>query len=186
MNLGQESMRLLWAGEWSLWQTLGMALLMVMLAAWIYRGEVKRGTTGRLRWLLPSLRCLALVTIVLTLAGPVLQIKRDEGNRGKITVFLDSSESMDLRDKNYSPGRKILLAKEHGFIPEESNLIDYRFATASRKMENLSNLLRNAGEATSEDVMKTIREELSSVLKILGEQKDTEHEREFIARGIVV
>ena len=31
MNLGQESMRLLWAGEWSLWQTLGMALLMVML-----------------------------------------------------------------------------------------------------------------------------------------------------------
>ena len=178
MNLVQESMRLLWAGEWSLWQTLGMALLMVMLAAWIYRGEVKRGTTGRLRWLLPSLRCLALVTIVLTLAGPVLQLKRDEGNRGKITVFLDSSESMDLRDKNYSPGRKILLAKEHGFIPEESNLIDYRFATASRKMENLSNLLRNAGEATSEDVMKTIREELSSVLKILGEQKDTENTRE--------
>ena len=178
MNFEQESMRILWAGEWSLWQTLGMALLMVMLAAWIYRGEVKRGTTGRLRWLLPSLRCLALVTIVLTLAGPVLQLKRDEGNRGKITVFLDSSESMDLRDKDYSPGRKILLAKEHGFIPEESNLIDYRFATASRKMENLSNLLRNAGEATTEDAMKTIREELSSALKILGEQKDTENTRE--------
>ena len=173
MNFEQEKIRLLWAGEWPLWQTAGLAFLLLLLAAWIYRKEAKRGTTGRLRWLLPSLRCLALAAIVLTLAGPVLQLKREEGNRGKITVFLDSSESMNLKDKNYSPGRKILLAREHGFLPEEFNLIDYRFATASRKMENLADLLRKAGDTTKSNVIKSSQDQLSTILKILGEQKDT-------------
>lgn len=172
MNLGQEKMRLLWAGEWPLWQTAGVALLLVLIAAWIYLGEAKRGTNGRLRWLLPSLRCIALVALVLTLAGPVLRLQKEEGNRGKITIFLDSSESMDLKDKNYSPGRKILLAKEHGFLPKESDLIDYRFATASRKMESLAELLRKGENKNQEDDMKIIRKKLSSVLKILGQMED--------------
>ena len=89
MNLAQENFRLLWAGEWPLWQTIGTALLLIAIAAWLYLGEAKRGTNGRLRWVLPTLRCLALVAIVLTLAGPVLQFQTEEGNRGKITVFLD-------------------------------------------------------------------------------------------------
>jgi len=173
MNLGQEKMRLLWAGEWPLWQTAGVALLLVLIAAWIYLGEAKRGTSGRLRWVLPSLRCIALVALVLTLAGPVLRLQKEEGNRGKITIFLDSSESMDLKDKNYSPGRKILLAKEHGFLPEESDLIDYRFAAASRKMESLAELLRKRENKNQEDDdMKIIREKLSSVLKILDQLED--------------
>ena len=70
----------------------------------------QKRTSGSLCWVLPSLRCLALVALVLTLAGPVLQLQKEE-ETGEITVFLDSSESMELRDKNYSPGRKILLAK---------------------------------------------------------------------------
>ena len=173
MNLGQEKMRLLWAGEWPLWQTAGVALLLVLIAAWIYLGEAKRGTSGRLRWVLPSLRCIALVALVLTLAGPVLRLQKEDGNRGKITIFLDSSESMDLKDKNYSPGRKILLAKEHGFLPEESDLIDYRFATASRRMESLAELLRKGENKNQEDDdMKIIREKLSSVLKILDPLED--------------
>ena len=83
MNSAPENIRLLWAGEWPLWQTLVLSLILVLLAVWIYRSEVKRGTSGRLRWLLPTLRCLSLITIVLTLAGPVLQLQREEGNRGK-------------------------------------------------------------------------------------------------------
>ena len=174
MNLEHENFRLLWAGEWPLWQTLGLALLLIAITAWIYLGEAKRGTSGRLRWVLPSLRCLALMTIALTLAGPVLKFQKEEGNRGKITVFLDSSESMDLKDKNYSPGRKILLAKEHGFLPEESNLIDYRFATLSFKMEDVAKALRKIESLNeTEDTLKIIREQISSVLKILKEQGDT-------------
>ena len=178
MNLGQERIRLLWAGEWPLWQSAGLALILILIATWIYLGEAKKGTSGSLRWVLPSLRCLALVALVLTLAGPVLQLQKEEGNRGKITVFLDSSESMDLRDKNYSPGRKILLAKEHGFLPEESKLVDYSFALAGRKMESLAELLRKAGnESQTSDSIKIIREELSSVLKILKDKKDTYSEK---------
>ena len=41
MNLEQKSIRLLWAGEWSLWQTLGVILLLVLLASWIYQLEFK-------------------------------------------------------------------------------------------------------------------------------------------------
>ena len=172
MTSAFENIRLLWAGEWPLWQTVAFAIALVLLAVWIYRGEAKRGTRGKLRWLLPALRCLALVAIVLTLAGPVLQLQREEGNRGKITVFLDSSESMDLKDKNYSPGRKVLLAKEHGFLPEELNLVDYRFATASREMENLAELLRKAdNEGLENDKLNSIRKQLSAVLKLLREPR---------------
>ena len=178
MNLAQENFRLLWAGEWPLWQTIGTALLLIAIAAWLYLGEAKRGTNGRLRWVLPTLRCLALVAIVLTLAGPVLQFQTEEGNRGKITVFLDSSESMDLKDKITDMEEKILLAKEHGFLPEESNLVDYRFATLSRKMENVAELLRKIENVNqSESTLKIIREQLSFVLKTLKEQDDTFSEK---------
>ena len=39
MNFEQEKIRLLWAGEWPLWQTAGLAFLLLLLAAWIYRKE---------------------------------------------------------------------------------------------------------------------------------------------------
>ena len=174
MNSAPENIRLLWAGEWPLWQTLVLSLILVLLAVWIYRSEVKRGTSGRLRWLLPTLRCLSLITIVLTLAGPVLQLQREEGNRGKITVFLDSSESMSLKDESYKAGRKILLAKEHGFLPEESDIVDYRFAQGSRKLEKLAEILRKTDtENTGKDELVRIQKEITSILKLLGEEKST-------------
>ena len=88
--------------------------------------------------MLPTLRCLALFALVLTLAGPVLQLQKEEGNRGKITVFLDSSESMELKDKITVLEEKFFWQKNMVSFPEESNLVDYRFASASRKMESLS------------------------------------------------
>ena len=79
---------------------------------------------------------------------------------------------MDLKDKNYSPEENSL-AKEHGFLPEESDLIDYRFAAASRRMESLAELLRKGENKNQEDDdMKIIREKLSSVLKILDPLED--------------
>ena len=66
--------------------TLVLSLILVLLAVWII-GRKQRGTSGRLRWLLPTLRCLSLITIVLTLAGPVLQLQ-EEGNRENLQCFL--------------------------------------------------------------------------------------------------
>ena len=64
--------------------------------------------------------------------------------------------------------------KEHGFLPEESNLIDYRFAILSFKMEDVAKALRKIENLNeTEDTLKIIREQISSVLKILKEQGDT-------------
>ena len=141
--------RLLWSGEWPLWQALGVGLLLAIGIWLIYRAELRKGTSGRLRWFLPSLRCLALIGIVLTLAGPILQLQREEGNRGRITVFLDSSESMNLKDNSLGPGRKILLAQEHGFLPEESNLVDFSLFEASRMIKNAGIVLRKCESVDS-------------------------------------
>ena len=40
-------------------------------------------------------------------------------------------------------------------------------------MENLADLLRKAGDTTKSNVIKSSQDQLSTILKILGEQKDT-------------
>jgi len=162
--------RLLWSGEWPLWQALGVGLLLAIGIWLIYRAELRKGTSGRLRWFLPSLRCLALIGIVLTLAGPILQLQREEGNRGRITVFLDSSESMNLKDNSLGPGRKILLAQEHGFLPKESNLVDFSLFEASRMIKNAGIVLRKCESVDSVEENKAKAGEfLSKSLDFLKE-----------------
>ena len=87
MNFEQEKIRLLWAGEWPLWQTAGLAFLLLLLAAWIYRKEAKRGTTGRLRWLLPSLRCLALAAYSPNSGWTCAPTQKRRGEPGKDHSF---------------------------------------------------------------------------------------------------
>ena len=142
MKTDFDNFRLLWAGEWPLWQAVSVALVAVCIIWFLYRAEIKKGTSGRLRWFLPTLRCLAIITIIMTLAGPVLRFQKEEGNRGRVTVFLDSSGSMGLKDSTFSSGRKILLANEHGFLPKESNLVDFSLHDAGQNMKKVARLLR--------------------------------------------
>ena len=163
-----DHIQLLWSGEWLLWQALTAGLSLVVLVWWIYRREIRKGTSGHLRWVLPVLRSLAIIGLALTLAGPVLRLQKEEGNRGRITVFLDSSESMDLTDKALGPGRKILLAREHGFLPEGSNLVDFRIHQASRELKVLAQLLREQeSSGLTNQNPKQIREIIFSVIKSL-------------------
>ena len=163
-----DHIQLLWSGEWLLWQALTAGLSLVVLVWWIYRREIRKGTSGHLRWVLPGLRSLALLGLALTLAGPVLRLQKEEGNRGRITVFLDSSQSMDLTDKALGPGRKILLAREHGFLPEGSNLVDFRIHQASRELKVLAQLLREQeSSGLTNQNPKQIREIIFSVIKSL-------------------
>ena len=156
-----DSFRLLWLGDWSLGKALGLSLLLALIIYLLYRSEIRKGTTGSLKWMLPTLRCLAVVVLSLILAGPVLRLQKEEGNRGRITVFLDSSESMNLKDNSFSPGRKILLAKEHGFLPEESKLVDLRLHHASRAMKKVAILMRESKSSAS--VTKNLQD-VSSLL----------------------
>lgn len=171
-----EHIRLLWSGEWSLWETMLGGAFFVVIAWLIYRAEVKKNTSGVLQWVLPSLRCMALLTVFLVIAGPILQLEKKEGNRGKITVFIDSSKSMSLKDSGYSAGRKILLAKEHGFLPEESDLVDFTSYEASRKMKKFALSLStaefsNPSKKIFREMQALLQEILVDVRKISPQRK---------------
>ena len=75
---------------------------------------------------------------------------------------------MDLTDKALGPGRKILLAREHGFLPEGSNLVDFRIHQASRELKVLAQLLREQeSSGLTNQNPKQIREIIFSVIKSL-------------------
>jgi hypothetical protein len=112
------------AGEWEPWTCLLIVLVASFLAWWLYRLETKKGTPAPLDKLLPFLRALAVALVVLTLAGPTLKNVSEKGERGRVLVFLDGSESMTIQDKHMSAGRKLLLAERHGWLPGDQQLLD--------------------------------------------------------------
>ncbi len=58
-------------GDWTVWSTLILAVLISGFAWWLYWRET-RTRKGILRWFLPTLRSLAIFWLLLMLAGPVL------------------------------------------------------------------------------------------------------------------
>ena len=112
------------AGDLDIIWVAGIAIGLSILSWWLYRLETKREASPPLDKLLPILRALAVALIVMILAGPTLSKISREGELGKVFVFLDGSESMSIRDKHMSPGRKLLLAEKHGWLPKDQNLLD--------------------------------------------------------------
>jgi hypothetical protein len=90
-------------GEWR-WSHLPapwvLALIVVcvlLLARWLYAGE--RGAAGRgPRALLTGLRALALLLVVLAIAGPYREELRTAEEKGHLVVLLDTSTSMRNED----------------------------------------------------------------------------------------
>ena len=92
------------AGELEIWSCLLIVLAASVAAWWLYRMETKKGTAGPLNKILPFLRATAVALIVLTLAGPTLKNVSEKGERGRVLIFLDGSESMTIQDQHMSPG----------------------------------------------------------------------------------
>ena len=77
---------------------------------------------------------------------------------------------MNLKDNSLGPGRKILLAQEHGFLPEESNLVDFSLFEASRMIKNAAIVLRKCESVDSVEENKAKAQEfLSKSLDFLKE-----------------
>ncbi len=85
-------------GPWSPALVLCCGLLLAGGAWWLYRRELRTLALGSAAWTLPLLRCLAILLIALTLAEPVLEYRKREGQPGRILILLDASQSMAITD----------------------------------------------------------------------------------------
>jgi hypothetical protein len=131
MNDGRTGSGFHWAGDLDPWQGILLAVAAAILAWWLYRLETGKTGNSSLNKLLPILRATAVALIVLTLVGPTIRTVDEEGERGRVLVFLDSSQSMSIKDSHMSNGRKLLLALRHGWLPEDQNLLDPALQDAS-------------------------------------------------------
>ena len=112
------------AGDMEPWLGILLALGTAALAWWLYRLETRKGTVAPLDKVLPLLRAVAAGLIVMILTGPTISNVSEKGQRGRVLVFLDASKSMSIKDEHMSPGRKLLLAERHGWLPKDQNLLD--------------------------------------------------------------
>lgn len=83
------------AGDWPLWAVVSLALVLSLAAFLLYRRELRQGVWG---WVLPTMRAVAVLLIVLMLAGPELVHTTGQDNRGRIVLLIDRSASMSVSD----------------------------------------------------------------------------------------
>ena len=112
-------MNLRFMGDWNPWVGAGVALALALLAWGLYRRETRTNLT-RLRWLLPVLRMVVVFLAILMLTGPVLHHRKVVGERGRVLVFVDGSQSMKLSDEPMDVSRKLLAARRLGWLPAEA------------------------------------------------------------------
>src|SRR5262245_23487640 len=112
-------MNLRFMGDWNPCVGAGVALALAGLAWALYRRETRTNTT-RLRWLLPVIRMAVVFLAILMLTGPVLHHRKVVGERGRVLVFVDASQSMKLSDEPMEASRKLLAARRLGWLPAEA------------------------------------------------------------------
>ncbi len=106
--------KLLFMGEWRWWLAALGGLALGCLAFWLYRRDL-RGRTGALTLGLPLLRAGAVFLLVLMLAEPVLQWRRQQGDFATVQIYIDASASMNATDEQMAPSRKLNLVQKLGW-----------------------------------------------------------------------
>lgn len=104
-------------GELPLWVGLILSLLVCGLS-WRYYRRESFDLPRRLRWLLPLLRSLAFFLGIMVLTQPVLHHRKVIGELGRVQIYVDASQSMGLRDSHMPVDRKLLIARQQGWISQ--------------------------------------------------------------------
>jgi von Willebrand factor type A domain len=130
-------------GDWGVWFPVTLALLLAGGAWALYWREVRR-RTGSERWVLPTLRALAVFLLVLILTGPVLHHRRTIGELARVLVFVDASKSMGVTDDAMDASRKLLVAHAYGWF--DADLLKTNWLGIATGAEKLSNAVTAAGE----------------------------------------
>lgn len=150
-------------GDVALWVGLLLALILGGGAAWFYWRE-SRTRTGALRWLLPTLRGLAIVLLLLILTGPVLHRSEIVGEVGRVLLLVDASKSMALTDGATEAHRKLLIAQELGWARAGS--YDPQLRLAIGAITEAHAAAGNLGRRPSDDAVQAAATNASAFLDV--------------------
>ncbi|MEZ6132818.1 MAG: hypothetical protein R3C59_29470 [Planctomycetaceae bacterium] len=123
-------------GDIPLWVGLLLALIVGGMA-WRYYRRESLDLNQRMRWMLPLLRSLAFLMGILVLCGPVMHHRSVVGELGTVQIYVDASKSMNLVDRHLSPGRKLLIAEQQGWLNPgtvDSTLLEEDFDAQVRRL----------------------------------------------------
>ncbi len=161
-------------GDWKLWGAVAIGLALAAAAWFLYRREAK-ARADYLSWLLPALRSTAVFWLVMMLAGPVLHHRQVIGELARIFLFVDASQSMSVTDEQMDNARKLLIARQMGWLPE--GRLDMEFKDAVDRMSHAETLLESAkAEMTPEELIKISKDAARSLEGSLTSLKNIRNE----------
>ncbi len=95
---------------------IGLSLIIAGAVVWMYWPQM-RAMRGPWRWLLPSLRGVALVVLAISIVRPVIVRPRTPAERGAIVLLIDRSPSMAVVDAGRTPSQLVALAEGLQMLP---------------------------------------------------------------------
>src|SRR4051812_1330167 len=107
---------LLWHSPALIPIAIGASLLIVAAVVWMYWPQM-RSLRGFWRWMLPSLRGIALVILAISIIRPVIVRPRTLADRGAIVLLIDRSPSMGVIDSGRTPSQLVALAQGMQMLP---------------------------------------------------------------------
>ncbi|MGB8166179.1 MAG: hypothetical protein WCF18_01725, partial [Chthoniobacteraceae bacterium] len=130
MNGERIQTTLRFVGGWPWWAGLLLAIALGAAAWLLYRRET-RPLSRWVKFVLPTLRALAVMLIVLMLSGPILHHRKTIGQLSRLWLFVDGSQSMELTDPSMDAGRKIAILQRLGLLREDAVKMDLPHASAA-------------------------------------------------------
>ncbi|MHC4599065.1 MAG: hypothetical protein ACYS47_08680, partial [Planctomycetota bacterium] len=110
-----------------LWVTLLLVVPVIAVFVFVVYRKEGRSAPPFPRWVMATLRFLALLLVILMIYDPVVSVERTLSRRSYVAVLVDDSLSMELKDHYTSEEAKTKVARAVGIVdsdrpltPEES------------------------------------------------------------------
>ncbi len=135
-------------GDFSSLQGILLAIVLAVVC-WLLYFRESRQRSGSERFTLPTLRALAIFFVVLILAEPTLHHEQSIRQLGKLFVFVDGSQSMELTDESMSAPRKLAAMQSLGLL-ENNNMMQAAEAFAIQQ-ENAAKIKASLDQVLTND-----------------------------------
>ncbi len=136
---------------WQYSQAMPWVLVLLVVAGasvvWLYPPQLRQ-VPRPARWLMPSLRLIAVSAIIVSILRPVISRPRQQAERGPVLVLIDHSRSTGVVDVNRPLGQWVAVAAALGRLPAGVRNPDYQ--NLQRDCEQLSSAVENVVRARAE------------------------------------